>query len=133
LNEIEPRISALDVNIDEVETSSSSSSESEAEVEEVKEKERKKIRRHVSPDNNESKNIDQNRRKESRSAKEPRRRYIDYDNPDPAEEIKRYRRSPSPVRKHSRRSRSRSHSRHDDRHKRRNDSAGKLCLINSLF
>lgn len=98
LNELEARISPLDVNLDDVESSESESS-------------------NESQDSDQNKNKKVNKREEATSKRnEPRHRYTDYDNPKSEDEIRRYKKSPTPTKssmrnRSGRRSRTRSRSR----------------------
>ena len=56
-------------------------------------------------------------KRRSEQQHQPRRKYVDYDNPDPEDEVKYYRRTPSPK-KQKRRSRSKSR---EERGQRRSD------------
>ena len=131
LNEIEPRISALDVNLDdddddgdetsssESESSSSkslSSSQSDSSSNKSSERKRTHRRRH-------SRNRNQHNRRERSSSRDDRRRhsranYVDYDNPRKEDEMPRYKRSPeADSRKKSKKRSSRSRSLSKDRHR----------------
>lgn len=139
LNEIEPRISPLDVNLDDVESSSSSgeseededgsSSKSELESGEEKEKsrdnkKRNSSRKHSDDDQEKISNTRKKSKETSSSSsgnKSSRFKYTDYDNPNEEDEIKRYKRSPSPKHARSKR-RSRSRSREDYRSSSKRDN-----------
>lgn len=123
LNELEPRISPLDVNLDDVESSSeeSDADSSHSEIESGEEKEKKKKHHSKHHHSDEEKSPSKKMSKEtapvssSSEKKSSRFKYTDYDNPNEEDEIKRYKRSPSSS-KHSRsKRRSRSRSREDYR------------------
>lgn len=122
LNEIEPRISALDVNLDDAdETSSesesnSSSSDSESKSSSSDSSSTKSDRRRSHHHHQRPRRHHHDRRRSS-SREEKRRHhrstYVDYDNPKKEDEMPRYKRSPEPIEskkksKNSSRSRSRS-------------------------
>jgi pre-mRNA-splicing factor 38A len=135
-NELEPKISPLDVNLDDAESSSASSSESsESETEEendVKKKEKStkssNNRRRDSENRDDYSKTSRSRRDDDRNNQRKGYKYVDYDNPNPDDEIARYKRSRSRENrerrsKYSSRSRSRSRDRHS--HHRRHKSSGK--------
>ena len=134
LNEIEPRISALDVNLDDDddddgETSSSesesksesfSSSQSDSSSNKSSQRKRTHHRRH-SHNRRERSTSRDDRRRHSRS------NYVDYDNPRKEDEMPRYKRSPqADTRKKSKKRSSRSRSRSNDRHRK-----SKFILLNT--
>jgi pre-mRNA-splicing factor 38A len=138
LNELEPRVSPLDVNFDEAETSSSESSSDDESVPEIKEKtkENRSHRRRSDSENESQRDRDKDREREhnrhrkaddepssssasrhhhSSSSSKSKFKYVDYDNPRADDEMPRYKRSPElESKKRSKRSKSK------DRHQSKN-------------
>lgn len=134
-NELEARVSPLDVNLDDIETSSSEEEEEDDEDDDDDDEDedsrsddsrQKRKSKHSSGgrDRNRDSSRDRSNRDGSSSRRSKREKYVDYDNPNPYDEMPRYKRSPSPKSKSKKSSSSsRKHRRSRSRSKDRSPSS----------